>query len=131
VLKDTKESTLVGRRIRELGIKVMTDSAILRCEPGGLELAGPYGATRELTADAVVAVTQRLADDNLYTQLKAIPEALAAEEIEAVFRVGDCNAPRLITEAVFDGHRLAREIDARDPAVPLPHRRELPTVTRR
>jgi dimethylamine/trimethylamine dehydrogenase len=35
-------------------------------------------------------------------------------------------APRLIAECVFDGHRLAREIDSPDPAMPLPFLRELP-----
>lgn len=30
----------------------------------------------------------------------------------------------MISEAIFDGHRLAREIDAEDPAQPSPYRRE-------
>jgi dimethylamine/trimethylamine dehydrogenase len=30
----------------------------------------------------------------------------------------------MISEAIFDGHRLAREIDAPDPARPLPFDRE-------
>jgi electron transfer flavoprotein alpha subunit len=41
-----------------------------------------------------------------------------------VFRIGDCVAPRLLAEAVFDGHRLAREIDCDDPEVALPWLRE-------
>ena len=32
--------------------------------------------------------------------------------------------PRLIADAVFEGHRLAREIDTDDPATPLPFIRE-------
>ena len=47
-----------------------------------------------------------------------------AAQVCAVFRIGDCVAPRLIAEAIFDGHRLAREIDSEDPAVPLPYTRE-------
>ena len=35
-----------------------------------------------------------------------------------------------IADAVFDGHRLGREIDSENPAVPLPHRRELPSPAR-
>jgi dimethylamine/trimethylamine dehydrogenase len=38
--------------------------------------------------------------------------------------VGDCIAPRQIAEVVFDGHRLAREIDEPDPHVPKPYLRE-------
>ena len=65
-------------------------------------------------------VTQRLSDDALFRELAADPDALAAEGIEALYRIGDCVAPRLIADAIFDGHRLAREIDSPDPALPLP-----------
>jgi dimethylamine/trimethylamine dehydrogenase len=43
-----------------------------------------------------------------------------------VYRIGDCVAPRLIADAIWDGHRLGREIDSPDPARPLPHLRERP-----
>ncbi len=43
------------------------------------------------------------------------PAALADAGIERVLRIGDCVAPRMISEAVFEGHRLAREIDLPDP----------------
>ena len=43
-----------------------------------------------------------------------------------MFRVGDCVAPRLLAESIFDGHRLAREIDGPDPEVALPFLRERP-----
>jgi dimethylamine/trimethylamine dehydrogenase len=37
-------------------------------------------------------------------------------------------APRLIADAIFDGHRLAREIDSPDPERPLPYLRERPLM---
>ena len=49
---------------------------------------------------------------------------IPTDDILAVYRIGDCVAPRIVAEAIFDGHRLAREIDAENPAVPLPYRRE-------
>ena len=52
-------------------------------------------------------VTQRVSDDALYRELVADPEALEREGVEAVYRIGDCVAPRLIADAIFDGHRLA------------------------
>jgi dimethylamine/trimethylamine dehydrogenase len=61
---------------------------------------------------------------------------LAGAGIEAVYRIGDCVAPRMISEAIFDGHRLAREIDGTDPSIALPFDRERnvpdvdPVVTR-
>ena len=51
-------------------------------------------------------------------------DALEAEGVNALYRIGDCEAPRLIADAVFSGHRLAREIDSADPSVPLPFKRE-------
>ncbi|MBA3788021.1 MAG: hypothetical protein H0X21_04925 [Actinobacteria bacterium] len=44
--------------------------------------------------------------------------------MSALYRIGDCEAPRLTADAVFSGHRLAREIDSPDPSIPLPFKRE-------
>ena len=38
--------------------------------------------------------------------------------------IGDAAAPRMIADSIFDGHRLAREIDSPNPAMPLPFIRE-------
>jgi dimethylamine/trimethylamine dehydrogenase len=80
-------------------------------------------------ADAVVLVTMRASDDALYRTLEADPDALAGAGIAGLYRIGDCVVPRLIADAVFDGHRLAREIDEPDPAVPLAFIRERRTLT--
>ena len=50
--------------------------------------------------------------------------ALEANGVESVYMIGDAAAPRMIVDCIFDGHRLAREIDSADPAVPLPFIRE-------
>ena len=76
---------------------------------------------QEVAVDAVVLVTQRNSDNALYHDLRAHPAALAASGVAAVYQVGDCVLPSLIAEAVFNGHRLAREIDSPNPAVALPY----------
>ena len=73
-------------------------------------------------------MTQREPCDALYHDVTADTERLASEGIESVYRIGDCVAPRLLADCIFDGHRLAREIDTADPATPLPFVRELPDV---
>jgi dimethylamine/trimethylamine dehydrogenase len=83
-----------------------------------------YGEPWSAGCDAVVLVTQQVSDDGLYLELARDPAALAAAGIDALHRIGDAVAPRLLSEAVFDGHRLAREIDTADPAAPLPYHRE-------
>jgi dimethylamine/trimethylamine dehydrogenase len=123
---ETLEQGLLKRRLHEAGVRMHRGVVLERVEPalafGRDELGEPFA----VEADAVVLVTQRVSDDALYHELRADSERLAAEGIEAVYRIGDCVAPQLIADAIFDGHRLAREIDAPDPAVPLPWIRERP-----
>jgi dimethylamine/trimethylamine dehydrogenase len=92
--------------------------------PGRVGAVNEFEEQLELEADAVVLVTQRCSDEALYLELSGDREALAAEGIEGLYRAGDCVAPRMIADAIWDGHRLGREIDADDPSVPLPYRRE-------
>ena len=106
---------------------VVTDHLVTEVGPEGARGQNVWAPDPvEWAADAVVLVTERRPRDALYHELTADPDRLAAEDIEAVYRVGDCLAPRLIAECVFDGHRLAREIDSADPTMPLPFLRELP-----
>jgi dimethylamine/trimethylamine dehydrogenase len=65
--------------------------------------------------DGVVLVTQQVSDDALYHELSGDPDALAAAGIRRLIRIGDAVAPRMISEAVFEGHRAAREIELADP----------------
>ena len=63
-------------------------------------------------------------NDELYRELKSDKARLEAEGIEEVYLIGDASAPRMIVDSIFDGHRLAREIDSPNPAMPLPFIRE-------
>ena len=124
----TLEGRPVRQRLHELGIRPVRAVVVQRIDPVGIELVGEFGAPSTVEVDGVVLVTQRVSDDALYLELVGQPEALEREGIEAVYRIGDCVAPRLIADAIFDGHRLAREIDSPDPARPLPYLRERPLV---
>jgi dimethylamine/trimethylamine dehydrogenase len=79
-----------------------------------------------------VLVTQRRSNEALFRSLKDDIgiDALTAEGVTGLYRIGDCEAPRLIADAVFSGHRLAREIDTDNPAVPLPFKRERKVIER-
>ncbi len=125
---ETLEGLPLRRRLHEVGVVVHRETTLTAIGDGHALVADEFGTPRELACDGVVLVTQRVSDDELYHQLCADPEALAREGIEAVYRAGDCAAPRLIADAVFDGHRLAREIDGPHPQVALPWRRERPLV---
>jgi dimethylamine/trimethylamine dehydrogenase len=117
---ETLEADQVRRRMHELGISVATATALTALEPGHASGRDPWGDPVTLATDAVVLVTQRVSDETLYAELAAErPRA-----IEAVYRIGDCVSPRLLGDVIYDGHRLAREIDSPDPSVALPYLRE-------
>jgi len=121
---ETLEGPLLRQHLHAAGIGMRTGCLITDIQPGNLKAKDHLGEFFELEADSVVLVTQRLSNERLFLELREDEEALRAEGIEAVYRIGDCVAPRLIAEAVFEGHRLGREIDADDPALPLPYKRE-------
>jgi dimethylamine/trimethylamine dehydrogenase len=123
----------IANRAHQDGISFALRSEILaaggRLRPGlVLGAIGGPGATffdeaataEEIACDAVVLMTRRASDDALFHELQGMPERLEEAGIEAVYRVGDCVAPQDLSDAIFSGHRLAREIDSPDPTVPLP-----------
>jgi dimethylamine/trimethylamine dehydrogenase len=71
-----------------------------------------------------VLCSARISDDELYRELKANKDRWETEGIESVYVIGDASAPRMIVDSIFDGHRLAREIDSPHPEMPLPFIRE-------
>ena len=124
VCDETLEGPLLRRRLHDAGVKTAVDVVAQAVEPGRVRGVNGFDEPVELPADGVVLVTQRLSQDALYHELAADPDALVENGIEAVYRVGDCVAPRVPADAIFDGHRLAREIDSDDPSLPLPYLRE-------
>jgi dimethylamine/trimethylamine dehydrogenase len=125
----TLEQGGINAQLRADGIGVLTGHFVESIAPGGITLRDRFEQTaREHEADSVVLVTQRRSDDALYRELKAQPEALAEAGITGLYQVGDCVLPQLIADVVFSGHRLAREIDSANPAIPLPYIRERAVV---
>jgi dimethylamine/trimethylamine dehydrogenase len=121
----TGESVHMLPLVEELGVEIRTGCALTNVEDGRVVAEGAHGAADAAwEADALVLVTQRLPLNDLYQEVVE-RAATADSEIEHVFRAGDCVAPRQqVADAIFDGHRLAREIDTEDPAVPRPWIRE-------
>jgi dimethylamine/trimethylamine dehydrogenase len=124
---ETLEAGQVWRRMHELGISLATATTLTALEPDHTLGHDPLGSPITLEADAVVLVTQRVSDETLYTELTSEqPPSPRTTGTKAVYRIGDCVSPRLLGDVIFDGHRLAREIDSPNPSVALPYLRERP-----
>lgn len=85
-------------------------------------------AVDPLDCDTVLLCTARRAEDTLWRELKARRAEWPDHGLHGVYRSGDCLAPRMLADAVFDGHRIGREIDSPDPQTPLSILRERPIV---
>jgi dimethylamine/trimethylamine dehydrogenase len=122
----TEEGPGIHRRLLELGVELEPGCAIDSYRDGVARGHGTLlpGDERAWEADSLVLVTQRFSDDGLYRELKEMEGERAEVGIGALWRVGDCVAPRLLADAIFDGHRLGREIDSGDPGAALPFRIE-------
>jgi dimethylamine/trimethylamine dehydrogenase len=122
----TLESHRMLRLLRTLGVELVTHHWVSEITERAVLGHDAYasGEVLEWEADGVVLVTQRISEDHLFRELVEREEESARAGIERVFRIGDCVVPRILAEAIFDGHRLGREIDSENPAVPLPYIRE-------
>ena len=121
----TLESPRLNRTLRELGVNVVLEHVLVSAEQETAPLADIWTDEEKVVdADTIILVTQRIADNALYRELSSDEEALADAGIKGLYEIGDCVLPSLIAEAVFSGHRLAREIDSPNPRVPLPYIRE-------
>ncbi len=123
VSDDTLEGPLLRQHLHDVGVTMRTNVALDEVHEGRL-VCSSYGDRVKLEADAVVLVTQRRSNEEPCLELRAEGEALRAAGVEGLYRIGDCLAPRLLADVTFDGHRLGREIDSENPAVPLPYLRE-------
>ena len=120
----TLEGPMLRQHLHAIGVAMERGITVRSIEPGHVHGEDGFEEPWSLEADGVVLVTQQVSDEALFLELTGDPDGLRDAGIEAVYRIGDCVSPRMISEAIFDGHRLAREIDAPDPSVPLPFDRE-------
>jgi dimethylamine/trimethylamine dehydrogenase len=124
---ETLEADRIWKRLHELGVSIAASTTLTALEPERALGWDAFGDPVALETDAIVLVTQRVSDEALYAELAAEKrESLRAAGVEGVYRIGDCVSPRLLGDAIYDGHRLAREIDSPDPSVALPYVRERP-----
>ena len=120
----TDEQSFIQSRLLGMDVAI-TPSHML----GGLQAdvaqfsCGYTGRRKDVPCGTLVLVTGRLPNAALHQDM--LPHAGALATLRAI---GDCHAPGLIADAVYSGHRFAREFgeDAADPVL----RRERPVPGR-
>jgi len=124
VSDETLEGDMLRAHLHRAGVNARHGTTITRIGAASVTGHDRYGQPWSADCDGVVLVTQQASLDALYHELASDEAALTAAGISGLYRIGDAVAPRMISEAIFDGHRLAREIDQVDPGRPAPYRRE-------
>jgi dimethylamine/trimethylamine dehydrogenase len=123
----TGEDQLMIPLLSDLGVELLREHAVTSIAAGSIEgrPRAPGGSPVRWEADSIVLATQRNPRVEIYRELKSRSDEWSDAGVRAVYRVGDCISPRQqVADAIFDAHRLAREIDSPDPAVPLAWIRE-------
>ncbi len=116
----TGEDQMMVPALGELGIEMWSGHVVNEVGPGGVRGAERQlpSQVREWEADAVVLATMRVPRTELYRELRERRSQWANADIQGVYRVGDCLAPRQqVADAIFDAHRLGREIESPDPMI--------------
>jgi dimethylamine/trimethylamine dehydrogenase len=123
---NTLEQERIQAHVLELGIKVVTSQNITRIGTDDIDTSCVYtGQPGSLPAATVLLVTSRLPNDELHLALTADPDRLTDAGIASVTAIGDCLCPSTIAAAVYEGHRVAREMDAPPENPDMPFRREI------
>src|SRR3954468_20286771 len=91
---ETLEDVLIRARLHECGVAIRTGTVLTGIEPGRLTCTDSDAEPLELAVAGVVLVTQRVSLDALFDELDGLRDG--------VFRIGDCVAPRLLAETIFD-----------------------------
>jgi dimethylamine/trimethylamine dehydrogenase len=115
----TQEQERTQRALLEHGVVIDVNLTLDGFDGASATLSCIFsGQTRNCAASAVVLVTSREPDEQLFRAL--VGEGEGENELElSVRRIGDCLQPALIANAVYSGHRAARELGDRGP---LPRR---------
>jgi dimethylamine/trimethylamine dehydrogenase len=111
VSDDTLEGAQLRAHLHEVGVRAHRGVTLSEVLPDHVVGADELGEEWLLPCAGVVLVTQQESDVALYGRLNDDPDGLRAAGVRAVHTIGDAVAPRLLSEVVFDGHRLARELD--------------------
>ena len=108
--QQTDEHHLLVPHLHAVGVKIVPQRFIESIGADRLRLRCRHsGARFELACGALVLVTSRSPNDSLVRDLAALADRAGDAPRLSFTAVGDCRAPGLVVDAVYAGHRFARE----------------------
>jgi dimethylamine/trimethylamine dehydrogenase len=117
----TLEQARIEARLAGLGVRFHVRHALAAIRPDHVLLEDVItGVKPERPAAAVLLLTDRLPNNELYLRLKPAlakgKKRSAGRHLASLRVVGDAEAPNIIAQAIFSGHLAAREFGAQPPA---------------
>ncbi|MEL6236952.1 MAG: FAD-dependent oxidoreductase, partial [Pseudomonadota bacterium] len=110
---NTSERWRVRSHLMELGVEIVTAHGLGAFDGASATLTCSYsGRPRPVSTGAVVLVTGRAPRDGLYHDILATVGGDASALPFTLTRIGDCEAPGLVAQAVYSGRRYAEELEA-------------------
>jgi len=127
----TLEQARVQQSLLEQDVSILANKRIVSAANGEITLACVFtNREQTLACDNLVLLTQRESNAKLYTQLDALIESDNPANSPKLHIIGDAEAPALIADAVYSGHKMAREIEmSADEIESIIYRREIPSLT--
>ena len=109
----TAEQYQVQKNLLELGVEIKTAHSLLAFDDREVMVSCTHTEQQQtIKADALIMVTARQPNDELYQALNQRSESESHILFRSLRRIGDCEAPAIIAAAVYSGHRYAQELDA-------------------
>ena len=105
----TLEQERIYKRLLDLNVTLLPHHIPGSITPTSVTVSHTItSAETTLACDAIVMVTDRIPNDDLYHELKP---ALDEGKLKSLRVIGDAYAPNIIAQAVFAGHLAARELE--------------------
>ena len=123
---NTLEQAEIHKRLANLGVDIVLNKGVMSIADDGVNSACTFTSTiSKINCEAVVLVTARQPEDNVWQALLAREDEWDDHGIKSIKVFGDAEAPGPIAWATYAGHRYARELDEPDTGDALPFRREI------
>ncbi|MBX2854966.1 MAG: hypothetical protein KTR21_08255 [Rhodobacteraceae bacterium] len=120
---NTLEQGFIQAKLMRMGVSVCTGETLAAIGQDAVSLQCVHTEkSQEIAADAVVLESARIANDNVFQELKQRRSEWAEAGAVSVQAIGDADALAPIAWATYAGLRYAEELDASDIGDALPFR---------